>query len=75
MKALLPKRPRLRLDPDSYRVLRRSVLERDRWHCQICSSTVGLEVHHIKPRGRLGDDAEENMITLCWSCHRKVHLK
>jgi hypothetical protein len=29
-----PKRPRLRLAPDSYRKLRTEVLERDGWRCQ-----------------------------------------
>ena len=67
------KRPRLRLDPESYRMLCQSVLERDHWRCQSCGSTVGLEVHHMSPRGQLGDDTEENLITLCWSCHRTLH--
>ncbi len=66
---------RLRLDPNSYHVLRRTILERDGWRCQICGSMMGLEVHHITPRGRMGDDTEENLITLCWGCHRNVHLK
>jgi hypothetical protein len=24
-------------------------------------------------RGRLGDDVEANLITLCGDCHRKIH--
>jgi 5-methylcytosine-specific restriction protein A len=67
------KRPRLRLDPESYRLLRQTVLERDQWRCQSCGCMGGLEVHHIVSRGQLGDDAEGNLITLCWSCHRKTH--
>jgi 5-methylcytosine-specific restriction endonuclease McrA len=31
-----------------------------------------LQVHHIQPRGRLGDDAAENLITLCAACHEKT---
>ena len=73
MTVLRPKRPRLRLDPETYRLLHRTILERDRWRCQVCGSTVGLEVHHMTPRGRLGDDVEQNLITLCWNCHRKIH--
>jgi 5-methylcytosine-specific restriction endonuclease McrA len=33
----------------------------------------GLEVHHIKPRGRLGHDVMDNLITLCVGCHSKRH--
>ncbi len=71
---MLPfKYPRFRLDPESYRLLRQAVLQRDRWRCQSCGSVEGLEVHHIISRGQLGDDVEDNLITLCWSCHRKTH--
>jgi 5-methylcytosine-specific restriction endonuclease McrA len=67
------KRPRLRLERESYSLLHRSVLARDRWRCQSCGSCVGLEVHHLTPRSKLGPDAKDNLITLCWKCHRQVH--
>jgi 5-methylcytosine-specific restriction endonuclease McrA len=73
MTALRPKRPRLRLDTESYGALRQSILQRDHWRCQSCGSVVGLEVHHVQSRGRLGDDSEENLITLCRQCHRMLH--
>jgi hypothetical protein len=69
------KRPRLRLSPERYSSLRRSMLERGGWHCQSCGSSVELEVHHITPRSRLGDDSEANLITLCWERHRKIHSR
>lgn len=71
----IAKRPRLRLDLKSFRLLRYSVLKRDGWRCQSCGSRVGLEVHHITPRSQLGHDAEENLVTLCWHCHRQIHSK
>ena len=71
---LRPRRPRLRLDPDSYRHLYQQVLERDGWRCQHCGSSIDLQVHHIRPRGRLGKDTEQNLITLCATCHRDAHL-
>ncbi|MGD0907850.1 MAG: HNH endonuclease [Candidatus Acidiferrales bacterium] len=67
------KRPRLRLDPEAYRRLCREVLERDGWRCQSCGCIEGLQVHHIRPRSRLGDDAAENLIALCALCHQKAH--
>ena len=74
MTQLRPRRPRLRLDPEFYGRLRQQVLERDGWRCQYCGHSTGLEVHHIQGRSRLGDDAEQNLITLCASCHHAVHL-
>jgi 5-methylcytosine-specific restriction endonuclease McrA len=75
MKMFHAKDPRLRLDPECYQVLHHSVLERDGWRCQVCGSLANLEVHHIMPRSKLGDEAEENLITLCSQCHRKIHSK
>ena len=75
MKGPRDKRPRVRLDAESYRLLRQQVLQRDRWRCQSCGSTVGLEVHHVQSRSHLGEDSEENLITLCHGCHSKLHLR
>ena len=66
-------RPRLKLEPEAYRELCREVLERDGWRCQWCGRTEALQVHHVQPRGRLGDDTEENLITLCVGCHQSCH--
>jgi 5-methylcytosine-specific restriction endonuclease McrA len=66
-------RPRLRLSADSYRKLRAEVLQRDGWRCQTCGSRDRLQVHHIRSRGRLGDDTDENLITLCADCHSDIH--
>ena len=66
-------RPRLRLDREAYRELCREVLERDGWRCQSCGRTEDLQVHHIKPRSRLGDDSAENLIALCVKCHQDAH--
>jgi 5-methylcytosine-specific restriction endonuclease McrA len=71
----ITKRPRLRLDLKSFQLLRNSILRRDGWQCQSCGSRMGLEVHHITPRSKLGDDVEENLIALCRECHRRIHLK
>ena len=68
-----PRRPRVRLGPDSYRKLRIGVLERDGWRCQSCGSSDCLQVHHICFRSRLGDDKDENLITLCADCHSYIH--
>ncbi|HZK25054.1 MAG TPA: HNH endonuclease [Oscillospiraceae bacterium] len=67
-----------------WRATRARVLQRDRYECQTCKDrgkvTVGtedrpLEVHHIK---HLKDYpllglAEDNLLTLCASCHNEEH--
>ena len=73
MKPTEPKRPRLRLDSEPYDRLRRQVLRRDGWRCQVCGTMSHLEVHHIEFRSHYGDDSELNLITLCTLCHVQAH--
>jgi 5-methylcytosine-specific restriction endonuclease McrA len=73
MKSIRQRKPRLRLNPDSYRRLRTDVLERDGWRCQNCGTSESLQVHHIRSRSALGHDAAENLITLCPDCHSQAH--
>lgn len=40
---------------------------------EVCGRSTQLEVHHIRFRSALGDDALENLITLCFACHQKAH--
>ena len=75
MKRHSRKQPRLRLEPNAYRALAHKVLARDGWRCQDCGISQNLQVHHIRLRSRLGGDVEENLITLCASCHRARHLR
>jgi 5-methylcytosine-specific restriction endonuclease McrA len=75
MQRLRPKQPRLRLDPERYKALKIQVLDRDGWRCQDCGSMKNLQVHHLKPRSRLGGDVMCNLITLCQSCHGKCHRR
>lgn len=52
------------------------VLDRDGHECQNCKSKSKdnkLEVHHIIFRSNGGSDEESNLITLCKTCHGKVH--
>jgi 5-methylcytosine-specific restriction endonuclease McrA len=74
MNTIRPKHPRLRLSPQSYEQLCREVLQRDGWRCQSCGTLSNLQIHHKKFRSQLGEDSEDNLITLCSDCHEKVHL-
>jgi 5-methylcytosine-specific restriction endonuclease McrA len=73
MSSIGPKPVRLRLDQESYEVLRQWVLRRDGWRCQHCGTMSNLEVHHKQFRSPSGEDSEENLITLCCTCHALVH--
>jgi hypothetical protein len=70
---LILKEPRLKLVPEQYAALRRQVLERDGWRCQVCGSSAKLQVHHLRRRSKLGGDENENLITLCAACHHQQH--
>ncbi len=71
--SLIPKQSRTRLAPEEYAKLCCQVLERDGWRCQECGSRTNLEIHHQRFRSHLGDDSEDNLISLCSNCHRHWH--
>jgi hypothetical protein len=56
--------------------LRMSVLKRDSYRCRICGRRpeghvdIELHVHHIRPHGKRGPTHQDNLITLCDTCHR-----
>lgn len=55
------------------------IIDRDGYKCQMCGITQddalgnghGLCAHHIVPSNAGGSDDDENLITLCQSCHMK----
>ena len=52
------------------------VLDRDKYTCQNCKGKKKnnrLEVHHIIFRRNGGSDEQENLITLCKTCHDGLH--
>ena len=67
------KSARWRLDPLSYESLCQQILRRDGWRCQSCGTISNLEVHHKQFRSHSGQDSEENLISLCSTCHASVH--
>jgi 5-methylcytosine-specific restriction endonuclease McrA len=75
MNGVRPKAERLRLDPAQHENLRQRVLRRDGWRCQSCGTIANLEVHHQQFRSQSGHDSEENLITLCSTCHASAHQR
>lgn len=53
--------------------LRFEVFKRDNFKCQYCGNTppdVILEVDHIEPKSKGGNDNINNLITSCFDCNR-----
>lgn len=61
--------------PENWNRIRFWVFNRDHYTCQLCgrSHLTRPECHHLIPVGRGGSHHENNLITTCNFCHRKVH--
>ena len=57
-------------------VARQLVFARDGYRCQVrawhCTGRAE-HAHHVLPRSRGGDEALENLLTVCAACHGWVH--
>ena len=62
--------------------LRRDILQRDNYMCQTCEyapnliiigKKMKLHVHHIDKNRK--NNHHSNLITLCHSCHSKLHYR
>lgn len=61
-----------------YKLWRKAIFERDDYTCQVCGQRgVKLNAHHKKPYAYFPDlrYSIDNGITLCISCHQKVHRR
>ena len=70
---MLKKVKRIKLGKQVYRRLMKRVLERDGWRCQKCGALENRQVHHKIRRSQQGNDALENLVTLCAHCHLAEH--
>ena len=55
--------------------VRRAVLLRDRARCRApgCTRRRFVDVHHVRHREHGGEHSRSNCVTLCTSCHERVH--
>jgi 5-methylcytosine-specific restriction endonuclease McrA len=75
MNRAFPKQGRKRLASEPYRSLRQEILRRNGWRCKRCGGRCDLQIHHVELRSHLGNDGEQNLITLCENCHGLVDRK
>ena len=56
-------------------VLRRKLLHRAGWKCEVpgCTNRLWLDVHHLRFRSRGGQNDVANLMVLCSSHHRALH--
>jgi hypothetical protein len=55
----------------SWKSIRKVVFDRDGNRCRNCDGNKSLEAHHLKRVKFGGISTEDNLITLCKSCHKK----
>ncbi|MGN1383338.1 MAG: HNH endonuclease [Eubacterium sp.] len=58
---------------DIWQERRERVLKRDRYKCVMCGSATNLNVHHTTYPHDYENDTDDNCITVCLKCHRKLH--
>ena len=69
-----PKPTRIKLKGKPYDDLCAKVKHRDMYTCQLCRhSCIPSSVHHVIFRSQGGEDVMENLLTVCWRCHRDLH--
>jgi 5-methylcytosine-specific restriction endonuclease McrA len=63
-----------RLRRPHVRLTRRNLMLRDAFVCQYCSerrSVAELDIDHVVPRSRGGEDSWTNLVTACQPCNRR----
>ena len=60
------------IDSRPWQRLRVRILKRDRNQCTKCGRKHELDVHHLN-YDQLGQEQEEDVVTLCRRCHRDEH--
>lgn len=63
-----------KLPKHDVKLTRKSLYERDRHVCQYCGDkfkTEDLNIEHIMPKSRGGQNSWENLVTACIDCNRK----
>ena len=64
---------------NTWKIKRKTILKRDNFECQMCKDeglySKATTVHHIKHYDKFPELGltDENLISLCASCHNKVH--
>ena len=58
-----------------YDRMRRRILDAHGWRCARCGRAGRLELHHVTPIDKGGEDIESNLQPLCRPCHFEIHAR
>lgn len=58
---------------DEWRDRRDRILMRDGYRCRQCGTGKNLRVHHIRYPAVYGTESDDDLVTMCDDCHRKIH--
>jgi 5-methylcytosine-specific restriction endonuclease McrA len=61
------------LESARWHFLRSEALARDGFRCRVCDARGGLQVHHRRYPAAWGEEAVEDLTSLCWRCHECFH--
>lgn len=67
-----------RINDPKWKRIRKEIYKRDNWLCKVCHkhvTTGDIACHHKVPWRITKDDRQENLVTLCKSCHLKEDIK
>lgn len=62
------------LQTDHWQKLREEALKRAGNRCQVCAYRKNLHVHHNTYKN-IGNEDIEDLVVLCWKCHKTFHHK
>jgi 5-methylcytosine-specific restriction endonuclease McrA len=58
---------------NAFQTQRRHTLIRDGRRCLVCDAKSNLTAHHIVHKSKGGTNNNINLMTVCVTCHRKIH--
>lgn len=57
---------------DQWKALRKQVLARDGYRCQVCKTQRAAQVHHLTYE-RFRNELLEDLLSVCMTCHEAIH--
>ena len=62
-----------------WKELRMNRLKKDGYRCVLCGTAINVDVvyntHHVKYPDAWGHETIDDVVTMCSSCHKKIHAK
>jgi hypothetical protein len=60
------------LNSERWAILRKVIIKRANYRCDICTSKEPLQVHHLNYK-RIFHESYTDLIAICKKCHEKIH--